>query len=238
MANSKPKKRYFQGSVAEGDMAKGGEEERPAQVACPLPPNVQHPPGAMPVRRTRAKSGVDTARDLLSIQQDQLAVQRELLATQQGLLATQQQQLAVQQEMLLVQREAVDALRRLASIFEQSVDTGVLPSDRKISCRGTSSSKCAPVVRTDFASASARRCAESPSASRIKLGYMLRPHGGCMEQEEKEWRGVRGKSTGRRWPPGGEIHKCSSLASWILVKFILVYIFHDFLNRKLGLDFL
>ncbi|XP_042143703.1 uncharacterized protein LOC121834033 isoform X1 [Ixodes scapularis] len=119
MANSKPKKRYFQGSVAEGDMAKGGEEERPAQVACPLPPNaVQHPPGAMPVRRTRAKSGVDTARDLLSIQQDQLAVQRELLATQQGLLATQQQQLAVQQEMLLVQREAVDALRRLASAVE------------------------------------------------------------------------------------------------------------------------
>ncbi|KAM7281355.1 uncharacterized protein ISCGN_006186 [Ixodes scapularis] len=29
----------MQGSVAEGDMAKGGEEERPAQVACPLPPN-------------------------------------------------------------------------------------------------------------------------------------------------------------------------------------------------------
>ncbi|XP_042143752.1 uncharacterized protein LOC121834073 [Ixodes scapularis] len=86
-----------------------------------------------------------------------------------------------------------------------------LQEHRQQGCRGTSSSKCAPVVRTDFASAPARRCAESPSVSRIKLGYMLRPHGSCMEQEEKEWRGVRGKSIGRRWPPGGEILICSSV---------------------------
>ncbi|CAN7941599.1 unnamed protein product [Ixodes pacificus] len=88
-----------------------------AQVAAPPQPSVHQPPGALPPRVVRVRSGPEcTTRDLLATQKEQLAAQLDLLATQQGLLATQREQLAAQLDLVATQQLQLDALQQIIEL--------------------------------------------------------------------------------------------------------------------------
>ncbi|CAN8023331.1 unnamed protein product [Ixodes persulcatus] len=88
-----------------------------AQVAAPPQPSVHQPPGALPPRVVRVRSGPEcTTRNLLATQKEQLAAQLDLVASQQGLLATQREQLAAQRDLVATQQLQLAALQQIIEL--------------------------------------------------------------------------------------------------------------------------